>query len=143
MIRGRDHVEWPRAIYVIPCYDEREDYDEAMWEWILWGRDNQMLLRKCSGEDYFYDTAYDKEAEMEWPENQYEEEVVMVIKDIMLGAAYEEAMWEEILGQGPPKDDDIEWVKGNTYDLAFALGRDHLEMNIDQIAEARERIWGL
>jgi len=55
MIRGGDHVEWPR--------------------------------------DYFYDTAYDKEAEME------------------MNREYEEAVWGQILKDGPPKDDDIKWVK--------------------------------
>jgi len=125
MIFGGEHMEWPRTIHVIPCYDEREDYDEAMWEWILWGRDNQMLLRKCSGEDYFYDTAYDKEAEME------------------MNREYEEAMWGQVLKDGPPKDDDIEWVKAKVYELAFVLGRDHAKMYIDQVAAARNEIWSL
>jgi hypothetical protein len=49
--------------------------------------------------DYFYDTAYDKEAEME------------------MDREYEEAMWKQVLKDGPPQDDDITWIKATIFDL--------------------------
>jgi hypothetical protein len=50
-------------------------------------------------EDYFYDIAYDKEAEME------------------MNREYEEAMWKQILKDEPPQDDDITWIKATIFDL--------------------------
>ena len=55
-------------------------------------------------EDYFYDTAYDKEAEME------------------MNRDYEEAMWEQLLKDGPPQDDDILWIKWIVWKAGVAHG---------------------
>lgn len=52
-------------------------------------------------EDYFYDTAYE-EAEME---------------------EYEEAMWEQVLKDGPPQDDDISWIKQRVWFLALKAAK--------------------
>jgi len=30
---------------------------------------------------------------------------------------YEEAMWEQILKDGPPQNNDIEWIKARIFDL--------------------------
>ena len=102
-------------------------------------------------EDYFYDTAYDKEAEME--QSYFDEDETEIMRDWLkqkhkeaemeLDREYEEAMWKQVSRDGPPKDDDIEWVKAKVYELAFALGRDYTKMYIDQVAAARNQIWEL
>lgn len=41
-------------------------------------------------------------------------------KEIDMEQAFDEAMWEWVLEQGPPQDDDIRWIKG----MAFQAGAD-------------------
>jgi len=73
-------MEWP---YVIPYHEEREDFEEAMWEWVLWSHENDRILLKAGH----------------------------ITSEVKMDKEYEEWMWEQILEEGPPQDDDITWIK--------------------------------
>lgn len=63
---------------------------------------------------------------------------------------YEEWMWEQDLGQGPPQDDDIVWLKLCGYDVGLDtalsvvhridFGPDNIEANEELRQQTMERL---
>jgi hypothetical protein len=43
-------------------------------------------------------------------------------KEMEMEQAFDEAMWEWVLEQGPPQDDDVVWLKDHAWNIGFHEG---------------------
>ena len=65
----------------------------------------------------------------EWPSEEYLFDIERRIRVLEYNQEHEEATWEWLLEQGPPRDDDIKWLKDRAALLGGQAGEAHAAGN--------------